>query len=877
MKKLLALILSVAMIFTMVTGVMAYSDVEENIYVSEAVTVLSNLDILNGYEDGTFKPEATITRAEMAKIVCEALGYYGISSDKTPFDDVDSNHWAADYINAAANLGIICGYGDGRFGPEDTVTYEQAIKMIVYALGYEPMAMSKGGWPAGYVSVAVQIGLTEGVNSSTRGDIAVLVYNALTTPVMEQTAYGSEIRYEILDGAGNKEYKTILTKRDIYIATAVIGEVINKDYVGIDIITEDFSKYKPIKILIGDTNIADYTYQEVEVYMEYNSNTKEYTALSVIPTEQTETFTLISDDVKSVDIENNKIIYYIDSLNGSKTKSLAIDKNATVEYNKNKITTNEKLATEVINSKITDENGDRIEDIKITLIDNNGDLSYDVVTMTEYTSTIVESVDADRDKISFDDNTIIFDYDDKDVTYILTDDNGNELTLDDFSEDDVIAYIIEDEEEYIEIIKLSESAITGKIEAVYNNDKVVVINGEKYKVVTDLWENNKNIFAPGVEGTFYIGITGKIIYHSDSTIKSNYGYILASGIHKDTFEDRIVVKMLTKDGIDSYYLSDKAETDYIEKVSNEEGILEWNSGVEIEDKRFVKYKINTKGYISSFELVENDKSVRNYSLSLYGEYNDDTEMLDGKLIDKNTVVFILGKDENDENDCYATDMNYFVDEGSYGGNVYIKDGYTEVVIITSSNSVYNSESGFAIVTGTSHMIDKDENEIFAVDYVQNEIEGTVYFETDYFENKDEVEESDFNLGTVFVFNANSNNYVNKCEIIAKVNEDHIFTDKYDVPISASIIDGPSKDVEIVFGTLDSRKIISKGDLVTISDNSYIITSKANKYTYYNERNKDKIGTDSFLSGNAYYGNGTPVILKLVKGAVVDIYTISPNI
>ena len=150
MKKLLALMLSMAMVFTIGTSVMAYSDIEEGTCVSEAVTVLSNLDILNGYEDGTFKPEATITRAEMAKIVCETLGYYGMGSDKTPFDDVEPKHWAAGYINTAASLGIINGYGDGKFGPEDTVTYEQAVKMVVCALGYETMAVDRGGWSAGY-------------------------------------------------------------------------------------------------------------------------------------------------------------------------------------------------------------------------------------------------------------------------------------------------------------------------------------------------------------------------------------------------------------------------------------------------------------------------------------------------------------------------------------------------------------------------------------------------------------------------------------------------------------------------------------------------------------------------------------------------------
>ena len=115
-------------------------------------------------------------------------------------------------------------YGNGKFGPEDTVTYEQAVKMVVCALGYGPMASSQGGWPAGYTSVAASIDLTKGVSSSARGDIAVLIYNALTTPVMEQTSYGSDARYEILDGLGNKQYKTILTKQDIYVVNGIVNE-----------------------------------------------------------------------------------------------------------------------------------------------------------------------------------------------------------------------------------------------------------------------------------------------------------------------------------------------------------------------------------------------------------------------------------------------------------------------------------------------------------------------------------------------------------------------------------------------------------------------------------------------------------------------------
>ena len=69
MKKIIGLLLSICMVITMATSVFAYTDIEEGTYVSEAVTVLSSLNILDGFEDGTFRAEETLTRAQAAKII----------------------------------------------------------------------------------------------------------------------------------------------------------------------------------------------------------------------------------------------------------------------------------------------------------------------------------------------------------------------------------------------------------------------------------------------------------------------------------------------------------------------------------------------------------------------------------------------------------------------------------------------------------------------------------------------------------------------------------------------------------------------------------------------------------------------------------------
>ena len=835
MKKLLALILGVAMAFTIGTGAMAYSDVEENTYVSEAVTVLSNLNILNGYEDGTFKPEATITRAEMAKIVCETLGYYSMGNDKTPFNDVEPKHWAAGYINTAAGLGIINGYGNGKFGPEDTVTYEQAVKMIVSALGYEPMAANKGGWPTGYTSVAANIGLTKGMSSSVRGDIAVLIYNALTTPVMEQTSYGLDARYEVLDGTGNKEYKTILTKRNIYIINGIVTESTRNNSVNITF-TKDSKDGEFIKdqngiFNIGDTNIIDYMHQDVEAYILDEDG--EYTVLAVQAAKKTETFTIISDDIKNV-IEN-KVTYYVDGLNSSKTKTLTVDKTANIEYNKGAA---QKVLADFEGAK----------DIELMFVENDGDDSYDVVIATEYTSVLVDTVDTYKDRIGFSNGkSIVFNFDDKDKTYIFMDDEGNELTLADFEEDDVVAYVansdnIKETASYIKIIKLSNSTIYGRVDSVNSSEKVISIDDEDYEVADDVWDK---VSKAGTEGAFYIGITGKIVYFDGSGVTGKYGYIIRVGTNDD-LNDETVVKMLTVNGIDKYTVRDNLT------VTN------------AYENCLVEYKINSKGLISSIKKITNAIPLDET------KYNADTEILKGKYIDKDTQVFVI--DDTDDDESYVTDMNYFVDEGSYTGYMLV-DEYNEVkvVVITDTNILYSNETGFAIVSSTS-MTTIDDDIVFAVNYVQDEVEGTIYFED--FANYEDGKKV-FGSGTVFVFNADADGFVRtgNYDIVATTDGcDFVPADNYDTP------DRYGKDVEVKFGYIlnNKRETNSKGELITIAeDQTYVITSETNKYTFDSARIKDRIEVEDFLSGNAYYDNNTPVMLKLVDGAVIDIYTISP--
>lgn len=158
----------------------------------EAVKVLSSLGIMQGYKDGTFKCEGTLTRAEAAAIMVRLVKLEDdVTKGEKIFSDVPESHWAAGYINTALENGMINGQGDGTFAPDEYVTYEQIIKMVVCALGYEPYAVANGGWKnGGYTLAASKINLIEGINiigseNAKRGDIAKIVYNALDVELMD--------------------------------------------------------------------------------------------------------------------------------------------------------------------------------------------------------------------------------------------------------------------------------------------------------------------------------------------------------------------------------------------------------------------------------------------------------------------------------------------------------------------------------------------------------------------------------------------------------------------------------------------------------------------------------------------------------------------
>ena len=230
MKKWISGLLAAAMAASCVpTAVLAksenFSDVTGTEYYATAADALYELDILEGYEDGRFIADSDITRAEMSAVICRMLGMEDEAENAegaTEYDDVSSNHWASGYINVATEEGIIEGDGNGRFRPEDNVKHEEALKMVVCALGLaDNVHVDPNDWSAEYLEIADDNSITDDLTSSKgrpapRGDVAVMVYNGLTKDLEAPTASKEGGNYT---GTQRIELSTATDGAEIYYTT----------------------------------------------------------------------------------------------------------------------------------------------------------------------------------------------------------------------------------------------------------------------------------------------------------------------------------------------------------------------------------------------------------------------------------------------------------------------------------------------------------------------------------------------------------------------------------------------------------------------------------------------------------------------------------
>ena len=330
--KNLKRVLSLALTGTMLAGMMTigasaankdFTDADE-IQHTEAVNVMSTLGVLKGKDTGAFDPNTTVTRAEMAKIICVMLNGGNDptlgSASSAMFSDING-HWARSYIEYCASMNIIAGQGDGTFAPDAPVTGAAAAKMLLVAMGYDSSIFEFTGadWEINVNRRANEAKLYEEIKNIdtsvglSRDNTAQMAYNALEAKIME-TTYDKVISSGEVSWSYGLSNETFLNKYfDAYtwvgtfIGNYNTGKAGTKGYINVDgkLDTADESVTAKEAKFPYDLDIANIGEEVKVIFKDGKSGTKGQPdkndiIYGVFNTGRTEVITAIKGDVKEL-------------------------------------------------------------------------------------------------------------------------------------------------------------------------------------------------------------------------------------------------------------------------------------------------------------------------------------------------------------------------------------------------------------------------------------------------------------------------------------------------------------------------------------------------------------------------------------------------
>ena len=202
MKKLLAMVLALVMTLSLAVSANAFKD-DKSISddYAESVAVLNGMGVFKGYEDGSFKPEGNITRAEVATIIYRIYTADVAKNDKSglyatynKFSDMAGAGWAQGYIGYCANASLVKGYPDGTFKPSGKVTGYEVLAMILRAVGYDKNNEFSGAdWALHVAQTAQQLGVLDRVAKTT--DLNAPASRELVAELLFQGIQKAQVTY----------------------------------------------------------------------------------------------------------------------------------------------------------------------------------------------------------------------------------------------------------------------------------------------------------------------------------------------------------------------------------------------------------------------------------------------------------------------------------------------------------------------------------------------------------------------------------------------------------------------------------------------------------------------------------------------------------
>lgn len=821
-KNLKKVISSVAALTMVASSVAAFAvdfpDVESTASYAQAVQELSALDVISGYDDGTFGPDKLVTRAEITKMIVDALAERSsaeASTESTKFADVSADHWAKGYINQGVANGFIAGMSDTEFDPDANVTYVQAQKMLVSAIGYETFAQAQGGWPTGYKTYAASLDITKGISGIkdstelTRAQVAQMIDNAMDTPLCVIASWKPEWNgtktpnLEIRDGKEGRAYETLFTeKHDAYKVYGRVTETSKTGSVDNDKVTfqvekadnfddEEVKADSPVSedMYIGDSKADNYLRTYSQALIQKNDD-DEFTILSIAAAAANKSVTVASEDFdenKSTDealyffpagTTKGSTKYQLDTTNGvtiyingvESSKSIAelrdyLDKNETASVTLQKETeigstsTSAKYNTIMVSSYVTA--------IVDEVIDKTNETS---VNFDTYSSGIQAKMTVNKD----DDN----------YTYSFKLD-GKEIEAKDLQQNDVlnIAYDTTGsfrESSFYDVI-VTRNVVDG-VKCTSRNDSKgeYTIGGTKYKAA----EGMDIDVETSTEYSLYLDHFGRIAKADENSVSKNYGVL--KNIYKKAAGD-YMAQIITKNGTEEEY---KVDSDKVNEYATYLKYATFYSDAKKENKIDTTTKdwqskvvafdgpeystSQPKSVAYPEQVVEYSVSSSSNKITIKSVYNDPTSAVDTEYKESGNKIgsvkmadstVILDLSEVDTKDTYSvvSSLNDGSPYTAYGYDKSKSDNTYRFVIITKgTSSVFNSETQLAIFNG-SEVVD-DDGDKTAYNLVVNGEEKQFILDDDVVITGNAgktVAEDAFDEGDVLVYATNSEGYISR--------------------------------------------------------------------------------------------------------------------
>lgn len=892
-KNLKKVISSVAALTMVASSVAAFAvdfpDVESTASYAQAVQELSALDVISGYDDGTFGPDKLVTRAEITKMIVDALAERSsaeASTESTKFADVSADHWAKGYINQGVANGFIAGMSDTEFDPDANVTYVQAQKMLVSAIGYETYAQAQGGWPTGYKTYAASLDITKGISGITdsteltRAQVAQMIDNAMDAPLCVIASWKTEWNgsktpnLEVRDGKEGRAYETLFTeKHDAYKVYGRVTETSKTGSVDTDKVTfqvekadnfddEEVKADSPVSedMYIGDSKADNYLRTYSQALIQKNDD-DEFTILSIAAAAANKSVTVASEDFdenKSTDealyffpagTTKGSTKYQLDTTNGvtiyingvESSKSIAelrdyLDKNETASVTLQKETetgstsTSAKYNTIMVSSYVTA--------IVDEVIDKTNETS---VNFDTYSSGIQAKMTVNKD----DDN----------YTYSFKLD-GKDIEAKDLQQNDVLNISYDTtgsfkDSSFYDVI-VTRNVVDGvKCTSINDSKGEYTIGGTKYKAA----EGMDIDVETSTEYSLYLDHFGRIAKADENSVSKNYGVL--KNIYKKAGGD-YMAQIITKKGTEEEYKVDSdnvtAYKSYLVKSDADGAVYDsTNKKTDAYPKQVVEYSVSSS---SNKITIKNGGVIAPTTAD--AEYKESGNKIGSVKMADSTVILDLSEVDTKDTYSVVSSLNDGSNYVAYGYDKSKSDNTYRFVIITEgTSSVFNSETQLAIFNG-SEVVDNDGDKT-AYNLVVNGEEKQFILDDDVVitGNKGEtVADNAFDEGDVLVYATNSEGYISRIySVFAAQNvlngssfEDfrtNAFKKQSSVLADtkfADLLSDDDNDVNVVFGPVvdKSGSNITIGTVTTNAEGKYVVNydeglevnySNAKIYTY----------------------------------------------